>query len=326
MRRREFIALLGGTAAGWPLAARAQQPAMPVIGFLGSTSMALRQTEIAAFKQGLKLTGFVEGENATIEHRWADGHYDRLPAMAADLVRRKVAVISLIGPPAAQAAKAATTTIPIVFGIGADPVQLGLVASLSRPGGNLTGVSFLNNSLAPKQLQILHELLPKAATFALLMNPDAPDAPNSTRAVQEAARVLGLRLLVLNAKSESDVDVAYAAIAQEQAGGLIVYSDPFFLVQLQRTLALAARYALPTIYPLRDWPEAGGLMSYGASITDAYRQVGVYTGKILAGAKPVDLPVQQSTKVALVINNKTAKTLGLEVPMAILTQIDEVIE
>jgi putative ABC transport system substrate-binding protein len=326
MRRRDFITLVSGFAASWSFAARAQQRAMPVIGFLGTMSIELRQVQIAAFKQGLKLSGFVEGENVTIEHRWADGHYDRLPAMAADLVRRQVAVIALIGPPAAQAAKATTTTIPIVFGIGADPVQLGLVASLNRPGGNLTGVSFLNNSLAPKQLELLHELLPKAATFGLLMNADAPDAANSTRAVQEAARMLGLRLLVLNVRSESDIDVAYATMAQEHASGLIVYSDPFLLVQIQRTLALGARYKLPTIYPLRDWPEAGGLMSYGASITDAYRQVGIYTGKILAGAKPADLPVLQSVKVALVINNKTAKTLGLEVPMSILMQIDEVIE
>jgi putative ABC transport system substrate-binding protein len=254
-RRREFIAALGGAAA-WPLVAHGQRPQMPVIGFLGTTSLKLRQNEIAAFKQGLKLSGFVEGENVTIEYRWADGHYDRLPAIAADLVRRQVAVIALIGPPAAQAAKATTTTIPIVFGIGADPVQLGLVASLNRPGGNLTGVSFLNNSLGPKQLELLHELLPRAATFGLLMNPDAPDAPNSTRAVQEEAHMLGLRLLVLNVRSETEIEVAYATMAQEQASGLIVYSDPFFLVQIEQTRALGARYKLPTIYPLRDWPEA----------------------------------------------------------------------
>jgi len=324
--RRHFISALGGAAAAWPLVARAQRPALPVVGFLGSTSANLRQAQIKAFQQGLKLAGYVEGQNVVIEYSWADGHYERLPAMAADFVQRKVSVIALIGPPAAKAAKAATTTIPIVFGMGADPIQLGLVASLNRPGGNLTGVSFLNNALAPKQLEILHELLPKVTTVGLLMNPDAPDAENGTRAVQEAARALGLRLLVANVRSENEIDAAYATLVGAQAGGLVVYSDPFFLVQIERTLTLSARAALPSIYPLRDWPEAGGLMSYGADITDAYRQVGVYTGKILAGAKPADLPVQQSTKVALVINLKAAKSLGIDIPMSILMQIDEGIE
>jgi putative tryptophan/tyrosine transport system substrate-binding protein len=325
LRRREFITLIGGAAA-WPLAARAQQPAMPVVGFLGSTSANLRQTQIAAFQQGLKLAGYVEGQNVVIEYRWADGRYERLPAMAADFVQRKVSAIAVIGPPAAMAAKAVSTTIPIVFGIGADPVQLGLVASLRRPGGNLTGVSFLNNALAPKQLEILHELLPKVTTVGLLMNPDAPDAENSTQAVQEAARSLGLRLLVADARGENDIDAAFATLVRAQAGGLVVYSDPIFIVHIERTLTLSARAALPSIYPLRDWPEAGGLISYGADITDAYRQVGVYTGKILAGTKPADLPVQQSTKVALVINLTAAKALGIEIPMSILMQIDEVIE
>jgi putative ABC transport system substrate-binding protein len=326
MKRREFITLLGGATAALPLAARAQQPRMPVVGFLHSGSPEQFKHIVAAFRRGLNQAGHVEGRDALIEYRWAEGFYDRLPALASDLVRRQVAVIAAGSPPAALAAKTATTTIPIVFVTGADPVKSGLVDSLGRPGGNLTGVGLLINVLAPKQLEVLRELIPKATSIAALMNPDNPNTETDVKEVSAAARALGLQLFVLNAKTESDIDTAFTTLVQKQVNGLVVISDVYFVDRRVQIVALAARHAVPTMYHLREFTTVGGLMSYGSSLIDAYRQQGVFVAQILKGAMPADLPVQQSTKVELVINLSTAKTLGLEVPMSLLMRVDDVIE
>jgi putative tryptophan/tyrosine transport system substrate-binding protein len=327
MKRRDFITLVGGTAA-WPLAARAQQAAMPVVGFVGSESPDRWTTFVRAFHQGLREVGYVEGRNVAIEYRWAEGQNDRLSGLVADLLRRPVSMLAVPGStPAALAAKAASTTVPIVFAIAADPVQLGLVASLNRPGGNATGVVTLNVEIAPKRLELLHELLPTATSFALLVNPANPALaePVSER-VQAAARTLGMKLHVLHASSETELDAALAAVARLQAAGLVVAPDPFFNSRIEQLAALTSRQALPTVYQWREFTAAGGLLSYGSSITDVYRQAGVYTGRILKGEKPADLPVEQMTKVELFINLKTAKALGLTMPTSILVRADEVIE
>ena len=327
MRRREFITLLGGAAAAWPLAAKAQQPAMPVIGFLGSTSPELYAHIVRAFRQGLSETGYVEGRDVAIEFRWADSQYDRLPAMAAELVRRQVAVLVAGAFPAALAAKTATTTIPIVFSIGVDPVAFGLVTSLNRPGGNITGVTNLNLDLGPKQLEVLHELVPTATVLAALVNPTNPNAETHARDLQTAAGTLGVQLHVLHASAERDFDTVFAAAMVElRASGLVIGSDAFLLSRGAQLGALSVRHAVPAINQFREFAASGGLLSYGSSITDAYRRVGVYTGRILKGEKPADLPVQQSSKVELIINLKTAKALGLIVPLALLGRADEVIE
>jgi putative tryptophan/tyrosine transport system substrate-binding protein len=325
VRRREFITLLGVTVA-WPLAARAQQPAMPVIGVLSTRAPGQDPHIPAALLEGLKEAGFVEGRNVAIEYRWAAGQYDRLPELAADLVRRQVAVIVTMGTPAAPAAKAATATIPVVFGIGDDPVQLGLAASLNRPGGNLTGVTTFAAELGPKRLELLHELLPTATILALLVNPTNANAENLSRDVEAAARTRGLQLLVLHAGSERDFDTAFATLLQRRAGGLVIGTDPFFNSRSEQLAALALRHAVPTIHQFRDFVAAGGLISYGGSLTVTYRLVGAYTGRILSGEKPADLPVQQATKIGLILNLKTAKTFGLTVPLPLLARADEVIE
>jgi putative ABC transport system substrate-binding protein len=326
MRRREFISLLGGAAA-WPLAARAQQPATPVVGFLGSRSLADSAALVAAFRAGLGETGFIEGRNVTIEFRWAEGHYDRLTTFAADLAARKVAVLAAPGGIAAGlAAKAATATIPIIFLTGADPVQFGLVKSLNRPDGNVTGVAILTNTLAPKQLELLHELVPSATLVAFLVNPKNPIAESDTRDLHSAAGATRQQILVLHASNHSEVENAFAALVQRGAGALLVQSDPFFNSRPGHIVALAARHAIPAMYQWRDFPAAGGLMSYGTVLADAYRQVGIYAGRLLKGAKVGDLPVQQSVKVQLVLNLKTAKALGLTFPLPLLGRADEVIE
>jgi putative ABC transport system substrate-binding protein len=326
MRRREFVTLLGGAAA-WPLAARAQQPALPVIGWLNSASAEATIASVAAFRQGLAETGTIEGQNASIEFRWAEGRYDRLPALAADLVRRKVAVIATTsGIPPALAAKAATATIPIVFTVGIDPVEVGLVASLNRPGGYLTGVSILNVELAPKRLELLHELVPAATLIALLINPTNPNAETLSRDLQAAARTLGLQLHVLRASTDGELDMVFATWGQLRAGGLVIGPDTFFVSRTERLTALALRHGVPAIALYREFAVSGGLMSYGSSGTDVVRLAGVYCGRILKGEKPADLPVQQVTKVELIINLKTARTLGLTIPQAFLLRADEVIE
>jgi putative ABC transport system substrate-binding protein len=325
MKRREFITLLGGTAAAWPLAARAQQPT-PVIGLLSSASSHAYEPMIAAFHKGLGETGYVEGRNATIEYLWAEDRYDRLPALAADLVRRKVNVILAASTPAALAAKPATATIPIVFAIGGDPVRTGLVDSLSRPGGNLTGAAHLNAELAPKRLELLHELMPGATVAALLVNPTNPTGDTVSKGVQTAADVLGLKLHVLHASTEQDIDAVFASLRETRAGGLVIGTDPFFTSHGEQLGALTLRHAMPAIYQYREFARAGGAMSYGGSITDSYYLAGRYTGRILKGEKPADLPVQLSTKVELFFNLKTAKALGLTVPLTLLGRADEVIE
>jgi putative ABC transport system substrate-binding protein len=326
MRRRDFIIFFVGAMAAWPLAARAQQKAMPVIGALNSTSPSSFSPLMAAFHQGLSEEGYVEGQNVAIEYRWAEGHYDRLPALAADLVGRKVDLIMANSPPSALAAKNATSTIPIVFRGGTDPVADRLVASLARPGGNLTGVAFVADELTAKRLELLSELVPRAGVIALLVNPNNESAERVIRDVQEAARTKKLQLHVLKAVSESEIDTAFASLVQLHAEALVVAADPFLSSRRERLVALASRHAVPAIYAWREFAAAGGLISYGSSLTTAYRLVGIYAGKILNGAKPADLPVEQPTTFELVINLKTAEALGLTVPQSMLMRAHEVIE
>jgi putative ABC transport system substrate-binding protein len=326
MRRRDFITLLGG-AAVWPLAARAQQPGTPVIGFLNSASAQGAAKQLAAFLKGLGENGYVEGRNVAIEYRWAESQFDRLPAMMADLVHRQVAVIAATTTPAALAAKTVTTTIPIVFETGTDPVQLGLVTSLNRPGGNITGVTQLIVEVAPKRLELLHELVPTARVMGLLVNQAAPAlAQAQLRAVQSAADTLGLELQVLNASSEHDFDAAFEKLIRLRAGGLVVSADSVFLRGMEQLAVLTIRHAVPAIYQFREFAAAGGLMSYGPDITESYRMAGIYTGRILKGEKPADLPVQQVTKIELYINLKTAKALGITVPLPLSGRADELFE
>ncbi len=322
--RREFITLLGGATA-WPLAARAQQPRMPVVGFLRSTSPSDSTPLVTAFRQGLNEVGFVEGRNVAIEFRYAEGHNDRLPGLLADLIRRPVTVI-VGNSPAARAAKAATTTVPIVFAYGGDPVRDGLVASLNRPGGNVTGVVFIAGVLGAKRLELLRQLLPKATTIAVLVNPNTPDTEAERSDVQAAAQALGQQLIILDASSDRDIETAFATFVQRGAGALLVGTGTFTFSNRERLVAIAARHALPASYAGREFVSTGGLMSYAASIPDAYRQVGIYAGRILKGENPADLPVMRSTKFEFVLNLKTAKTLGLDIPPALLALADEVIE
>ena len=327
MKRREFLGVLGGAAAAWPVVAQGQQSAIPVVGFLGSASAGPIGHFLAAFRQGLGDSGYIEGRNVAIEYRWADNQYDRLPGMAAELVRRQVAVIVASGGPvSAVAAKAATSTIPIVFTATSDPVKLGLVSSLNRPGGNVTGSAMFTAELEPKRLELLRELVPKAHLIGALINPDRTDAEVQSRAVQDAAQVLGLSAIILRASSERDLEPMFAAFVQKQGRALVVGADPFFQNRRTQIVLLAAHHALPAIYMTRDFVAAGGLASYGTSIADGYRQAGIYVGQILKGAKPADLPVVQPTKLELVINLKTAKALGVTVPPSLLARADEVIE
>jgi putative tryptophan/tyrosine transport system substrate-binding protein len=323
IRRREFL-LLGGAAA-WPLAARAQQPAMPVVGFLNGAAPEGYAPMVIAFRQGLKEAGYAEGQSVAIEYRWAEGHYDRLPALAADLVHRQVAVIVTGGTPPAFAAKAATSTIPIVINVGIDPVQAGLIASLNRPGGNVTGIAILTAELAAKRVELLHELL-QTTVFASLVNPTSPLTEPEIRGVRDAARSLGLELHVLNATTVGEIDTAFEKLIELGAGALVVSVDPFLTSQRQQIVALAERRSVPAIYGLREYAIAGGLMSYGNDLADAYRQSGIYAAKLLKGAKPADLPVQQVVKVELIVNLKTAKALGLTFPITLLGRADETIE
>jgi putative ABC transport system substrate-binding protein len=326
MKRRDFITLIGGAAA-WPLAARAQQPAMPVIGWLSSRSPGESKHLVDAFRSGLQTLGYVEGKNVAIHFRWAEGQYDRLPAMAAELVREKVAVLATLGgEPSALAAKAATSTIPIVFNVGGDPVKAGLVASLNRPGGNATGVSLLTFAPEAKRLGLLHEVVPNTEVIGALINPNYQGAEDQWREVQDAARAIDRRVERALAASEQELEPAFEALVQKQVAALLVTADPFFNTRRDRIVALAAQFKLPTMYQFRDYAVAGGLMSYGISISDGYHQVGVYTGQVLKGAKPADLPIQQSIRFEFVINTKTAKALGLSIPDKLLALADEVVE
>jgi putative ABC transport system substrate-binding protein len=327
MRRRNFIALLGGAAATWPLAARAQQPRMPLIGWLSTRAPGEAAYLVAAFRQGLKEAGYVEGQNVAIEFRWGEGQYERLPAYAAELVGRAASVIVATGgDPAAQAAKVATATIPIVFVSGSDPVNVGLVASLNRPGGNIAGVHMLILGLGAKRLGLLHECMPAVNLVGVLVNPNFADGQTQLRDVEDAARSLGLRLVVEKAGTQFEIDTAFADLARQKTGAIIVIADPFFTVQRAHIAALAARHAMPAVFELREYVAAGGLMSYGPNLAHGYRQGAVYAGKILKGAKPAELPIEQPTKFELVINLKTAKTLGLTIPPGVLAIADEVIE
>ena len=323
--RREFIALLGGSAAAWPLMARAQQP-MPVVGFLNSGSFQAGSTSVAGFLQGLKQTGYIDGQNLVIEFRWAEGHYDRLPALAAELVHRQVAVIAATGGGSGLAAKAATTTIPIVFTTGGDPIKESLVTSINRPGGNATGVNMLLNASEGKKLGLLRQLIPTSTLIAVLFDPANPSLITQLNDVEDAARTVGQQIHVLHASSDSEIDAAFTTAGQLQAKALLVGADAFFASRRNKLVALTARYAIPTIFHLREFAVAGGLMSYGTNLVDGYRQVGIYTGRILKGENPGDLPVFSSVKFDLVINLKTAKALGLTVPPNLLATADEVIE
>jgi len=328
MRRREFIVVLGTATIAWPLSARAQHSALPVIGFIDSRSSDALTERLRGFRQGLKETGHVEGENVAIEYRWAENQFDRLPALAADLVRRQVAVIVASGGPAAAfAAKAATTTIPIVFSSADDPVRRGLVASIARPGGNLTGINFFNNELAAKQLELLRELAPAATRVAVLVNPaSAMNTESTLREVESAARAMRLQIQVINASTSREIDAAFATLLRDRPDALFVNGDPFLNARRVQLALLAGRYGVPAIYSTREYAEAGGLMSYGSDITDAYRQKGLYVGRILKGAKPADMPVVQASKFELVINAQTARMLGIVVPPSLLARADEVIE
>ena len=327
MRRREFITLIGGAAATWPIAARAQQPALPVVGFIRDGSADTNARFAAAFRKGLNETGYVEGQNVTIEYHWLEGQYDRLPALMADLVGRRVAVIATPGIVPTLAAKAATTTIPIVFGVGDDPVRLGLVTNLDRPGGNATGINFFVNEVAAKRLRLLHDLVPKAVRIAVLVNLAKASTEEFTlRAVQEAAPTLGLQIQILNASTIGEIDAAFASLARERPDALFVAPDGFFTSRRVQFITLTARDRIPATYSLRDYVAIGGLMSYGTNLADSFHQVGVYTGSILKGAKPADLPVVQATKFEFVINLQTARALGIEVPPGLLSIADEVIE
>jgi len=325
MDRRRFVGSVAGGILAVPLASRAQTSSMPVVGFLSGQSPGSWAPYVAAFRNGLTETGYVEGKNVTIEFRWAEGHYDRLPALVAELIRRQVAVV-VAGGGGAREAKTATVTIPIVFTTGNDPVENGLVTSLAHPGGNATGVSFVPTELAAKRLELLHQLVPKVAAIAMVVNPVTTYAAPRARKVQEAARSFGLQLHVLNARTEQEIDAAFATLVKLRAGALLVDSDPFFNGRRDQFVALAARYAVPAIYDGREYVDAGGLMSYGGSITEVYRLAGIYTGKILKGAKPADLPILQPTKVDLVINLKTAKSLGISIPQSLLLRANEVIQ
>ena len=326
MKRREFITLVGGAASVWPLGVHAQQAAMSVIGFLSAVSPGPFAQRLAAFRQGLNETSAIEGQNVAIEYRWAEDQYDRLPALATDLVRRRVVVIVAYTDAAALAAKAATATIPIVFLSGTDPVKLGLVESLARPGENITGVNWFGIDLVPKQLSLLHELVPNAAVIALLVDLNVPDAAPRVSEVQTAARALGLQLVVLNARTASDIDTAFASLVRERASALLVGAGAFFVSRRNQIIALAARHAIPAIYGFREFSADGGLVSYGNDISDASRRAGTYTGRILKGDRPADLPVERTTKFELVINLKTAKALGLNVPLGLQQRADELIE
>jgi putative ABC transport system substrate-binding protein len=327
LRRRKFITLLGSTAAAWPLAARGQQPAMPVIGFLSSETPSGYANRVAAFRQGLSEAGYVEGRNVAIEYRWAESHNDRLPTLAADLVRRRVAVIAAAGTVATAAAKAATTTIPIAFSMAVDPVAEGFVATLARPGGNLTGVTSLNVEIGPKRLELLHEVVPTATNMALLVNPTNPSlAEPFSRALQAAARALGLQLHVLHASSEREIEAAFETLVKMRTGGLVIMPDQLFLARTEQLAALTVRHAVPSVHLFRKFAAAGGLMSYGTDEAEYYRLVGIYVGRILNGEKPSDLPVQQVTKVELIINLKTARALGLSIPLPLAGRADELIE
>jgi len=326
VKRREFIAGLGGVAAAWPLAARAQQNAIPIVGYLSSLGRDVSVQFDAAFRRGLSQMGYVEGRNVSIEYRWITDNYDQLPAMAADLVQRQVGVICALGPPAVLAAKAATTNIPIVFVTGADPLKFGFVASFDHPGGTITGVWIVSTVLAAKRLQLMRQLLPKAALIAILVNPKSPVAEPQVRDAQAATQALGLKLAVLNAASEHEFDQDFAALAQQRADALLVSADPIFYTQREHLVALAARHSIPTLYEIREYVEVGGLMSYGTVFRDGYQKGGIYVGRILKGVKPTELPVEQINKLELVFNGKTAKTLGLEIPPTLLALADEVIE